>query len=1463
MKKKRKRKRKRMMKSSFFLLNVESNKYNRDKDEKKTPVTKRGRPKKTPTPSTRKKPAKLKPITENNVEDEENEEENEENNEEKVLTRKKTVKKQKISTIKVKITKTVDIEEKNDDEEEDQEEEEEKPKKTKGKKKVAKPLKFKKGKINPNVEIVDTCDMLESKDNNIIDYGSIKANNKNIIRAVYTKNHILLKKILDSEYLVSTHYDKWGPETSFNAFELLFKNKDKAGLKFLLENYNRKIPQKMAALPSCGLKEITTGYNSVYTFGHKVRKVNVSRGGREGNNAFVSDLHAPEPFEDDSLNKIFEMDFDTEMLDILRIGVQNFDNIIESKIPIAIRSGNYKLAGHLVSFALKRGGFGFNFLHDEVLNKNDPNNLSPFKKASCTKKTYIGESVITPIHCAAINPNPKILEALFDVSPEFSIPDDKLRKPVHYAAACEGPGPLELLINRGVDTREGDQMKNTPLMYACYYGRVKNVELLLATDGRSHVDAKNKDGMMAVHLATMQGHLDVLKLLQKKGADINSTGRFRMTPLNFAAAHGHYDCLVFLYENGAKILAKDKLKRSSLLLAARNGNLTIASFLLKNGADYSQPDTSKNYPIHYAAGYGYPEMIELLIKAGANQNVTNSWNISSLTVAMLKNNFECVKKLLLYPDTDVNCKDDQGRTLISSAVDTVSRNSFDHIKYLIIEKKADTNIPDVQGLTVLHYACQLHKTDVSSGYKNWDQLSEKERKRLENEHQELIYELINLLLENGANINQKSNNGLTPFEIALEEQNFDIIDILINRKDLDLSITNNDDQGIYHFLSSVITSEEGIKLFNKVIELVGNNNNIVNLIDADGFTPLLLYVKTFSDKANQIIIEFNERITKEELEKKRLQALKDNPNSLLTNNNINVNAVGMNNGLVAPNPFNFNKPTNLFNTSPFGQIPAQRTRKLPRRQLPVNYNDLANANSFITLTPQEQQECKKRAGEEFDKFTDTFIEILKVFIQLGANPLQTVEKLKINRNKSEDEEAETIEQKHDKYIRKMANKKNSRNNNIFNPRKAMASSAAKSGAGAGAGAEELKRKSHYGPNGLQSILHLIQGFPYKKVLDYILTLGIKINSKDDQERTALYLLIDNNSCYPSESLNLPAESLLEELCTHGADPTIPNYEKNYPILIAVMNNKFNFLESLIKYGANLNVINKKGMTPVIHSVKQNILDNVEKLLELGADPNFRDYVQRTSLHHAVNGSNSNADASFEMESLLLRFGADVNALDNRKRTPLLYAFVKIGKPFDISHIDPVETVTSLCGVKGCDVNIKDAWGSSALHYAAQRGSHICGLYLINTGAEIEALDHDGNTPLGVAMKSSHSNIAIMLIQMKANVNQKAIVKKKKIEKKKNDMDIENEKVASSSENSDEEDEEKINQNPSNFPFGFNPFMGFGAPTYHNQNQNQEPNSKLAEGEYSMFTVAIKMGWQGVAYLILQNGYDLMKALMVF
>jgi ankyrin repeat protein len=118
-------------------------------------------------------------------------------------------------------------------------------------------------------------------------------------------------------------------------------------------------------------------------------------------------------------------------------------------------------------------------------------------------------------------------------------------------------------------------------------------------------------------------------------------------------------------------------------MAVRNGHVKVASLLLQRGAHWMQTDSSSNTPLHFAAAYGWPACIDLLIKAGADINATNSWKLTPINIAMLKNHEGIVKKFLDMPDVDVNCKDEKGRTLLTMALLDITERTPKFVKYLL------------------------------------------------------------------------------------------------------------------------------------------------------------------------------------------------------------------------------------------------------------------------------------------------------------------------------------------------------------------------------------------------------------------------------------------------------------------------------------------------------------------------------------------------------------------------------------------------------------------------------------------------------------------------------------------------------------------------------------------------------------------------------------------------------------
>eukprot|EP00928_Gymnodinium_smaydae_P028747 TRINITY_DN2184_c0_g4_i1.p1 TRINITY_DN2184_c0_g4~~TRINITY_DN2184_c0_g4_i1.p1 ORF type:complete len:2013 (-),score=327.29 TRINITY_DN2184_c0_g4_i1:1732-7770(-) len=189
---------------------------------------------------------------------------------------------------------------------------------------------------------------------------------------------------------------------------------------------------------------------------------------------------------------------------------------------------------------------------------------------------------------------------------------------------------------------------------------------------------------------------------------------------------------------------------------------------------------------------------------------------------------------------------------------------------------------------------------------------------------------------------------------------------------------------------------------------------------------------------------------------------------------------------------------------------------------------------------------------------------------------------------------------------------------------------------------------------------------------------------------------------------------------------------------------------------------------------------VEALLNARADAQKLDHTGRSPLHVAVACAPTGADANFDIEDMLLLANADVGTQDKWGRSPLHYAFMKhsngslsfdepwvrpeqvrVGSDSKVveswtpkawqliqERIDPIETVSSLCAVKGVTVNTIDNFGMSPLQLACVRGSSIAALKLISARANLE-LTFKHNTPLGLAMQK-YPEMAVLLMQRNAS-----------------------------------------------------------------------------------------------------------------
>ena len=63
------------------------------------------------------------------------------------------------------------------------------------------------------------------------------------------------------------------------------------------------------------------------------------------------------------------------------------------------------------------------------------------------------------------------------------------------------------------------------------------------------------DGGTALDMACLDGHLEVVKLLVKEGANINQASDEGITPLRQAALYGHQEVVDYLITKGSKFEA--------------------------------------------------------------------------------------------------------------------------------------------------------------------------------------------------------------------------------------------------------------------------------------------------------------------------------------------------------------------------------------------------------------------------------------------------------------------------------------------------------------------------------------------------------------------------------------------------------------------------------------------------------------------------------------------------------------------------------------------------------------------------------------------------------------------------------------------------------------------------------------------------------------------------------------------
>lgn len=237
--------------------------------------------------------------------------------------------------------------------------------------------------------------------------------------------------------------------------------------------------------------------------------------------------------------------------------------------------------------------------------------------------------------------------------------------PLHAAA---GHGALELLktwcaaggaVN--VVTPSGE----TPLSRSL--PQYPEIALLLLAHGaevHAQVDRDNVKGYTPLHLAAQGGHLEVVRALLERGANLEARNEHRDTPLILAARGGHMEVVRFLLERGARntatilkqLLTAPPYQDAFVYFSKQGDYLTMASVLLAAKSESKSPAAARTFQTHLALRLRWLAdgrdkklaRIASLIELGASLDTADEHGFTALHYAVERGDQKCVAALLRH-----------------------------------------------------------------------------------------------------------------------------------------------------------------------------------------------------------------------------------------------------------------------------------------------------------------------------------------------------------------------------------------------------------------------------------------------------------------------------------------------------------------------------------------------------------------------------------------------------------------------------------------------------------------------------------------------------------------------------------------------------------------------------------------------------------------------------------------------
>ncbi|NXP58005.1 ANR26 protein, partial [Chloropsis cyanopogon] len=123
-----------------------------------------------------------------------------------------------------------------------------------------------------------------------------------------------------------------------------------------------------------------------------------------------------------------------------------------------------------------------------------------------------------------------------------------------------------------------------------------------------------------LHLASANGHADVVRHLAGKNCLLNLPDNLKRTPLMKAVQYQQEECVAILLEHGADPNLADADGNTALHLAVLSGNTTVAGLLLEHNASSDAQNQEGYTPLNLAVSKQHEEMLKCLLRKEAGRH---------------------------------------------------------------------------------------------------------------------------------------------------------------------------------------------------------------------------------------------------------------------------------------------------------------------------------------------------------------------------------------------------------------------------------------------------------------------------------------------------------------------------------------------------------------------------------------------------------------------------------------------------------------------------------------------------------------------------------------------------------------------------------------------------------------------------------------------------------------------------